>query len=116
MSHKRTHVLRAKGSVDDIPMEMVLDTGASISIMSKEIAERHSFVLFNSNIKIKSISGETIKPIGPTKEVNVKIDTNETKISFIVLESQENDVILGIDLFNKTEAGIYPKATALPQK
>jgi hypothetical protein len=113
VEQKDTDVLRAKGSVDDLPMEMVLDTGASISIMSKEIAERHNFELFNSNIKIKSISGETIKPIGRTKEVNVKIDTNETKISFIVLESQEYDVILGIDWFNKTEAGIYPKAKKL---
>ena len=81
--------MKVKGTVDDIPLEMALDTGATISIMSEDTARKNNFELFKSKISIKSVSGDIIKPIGRTKEVEVRINSHRSTLSFVVLNNQE---------------------------
>ncbi len=64
--------------VNGKPLKMELDTGAAISLISLKDYQKHfpTKPLLDSNIVLKTYTGERIRPIG---KVNVSVEINDTR-------------------------------------
>jgi hypothetical protein len=51
--------------------------------------------------------------MGKTEDLEVDIDGHSCKESFIIIEHEDHDVLLGLPWFIKTGAGLYPKENIL---
>jgi len=88
---------------------MVLDTGATTSIMSKRTAEKVGAVI-NPNNSTLTVAGDgEIKVLGETSHLQVDVGGKYVDLSFLVLDVSQFDVLLGMDYFHLSGAGIIPK-------
>ena len=97
------------GQIYGIDTLVVLDTGASVSIMSDKWAKENNVELIEVNVDLKGVNGQRVSVVGETSELPVLIEEHVSKMKFIVARDVEYDTILGIDWFRKTNAGIFPK-------
>ena len=63
--------LRFFGLINGKDVEMVIDTGASSSVISEEIVRNLNIKYEETNIKIRVADGNVVKPIGLTEEIQV---------------------------------------------
>ena len=105
-------------SSQEIEMRCGLDTGATHSIMSHKAAIKHNLVILKSDKLFKTADGVVRSVIGKTKNLKVNVQGSHAFISFIVIEHNDHDVLLGLDWFNQTGAGFYPgnKVLKFPHK
>lgn len=68
--------------------------------MSARTAERNKIKIVQTDIKIKTASDEIVEPIGQTEYLNVEIGNVSVKISFVVMEHENQPILLGMDWFN----------------
>jgi metal-dependent hydrolase (beta-lactamase superfamily II) len=105
-----TKLIITDGYVNNIHLKKIaFDIGATTSIMSERIVREHNIPLNDTHIKIKVADGREAKVIGITDGLKVKIKNHKTKLKFIVISHNEYDILLGLDYFNKTGLGIFPK-------
>lgn len=103
MLKNKVHVL-----VDDIPTMALVDTGATISVMSlnfKALLGQKVMFSWNNISTFRSVSGDTLCPIGVcTADVCLcgKVFTTE----FAVIPRSTHDVILGIDFLQECGATV----------
>lgn len=78
-----------------IPMEV--DTGSAVSLVSKSTIEKFlpEYRLQNTNLKLRTFSGEQIRPLGSVK-VNVSINGQSADLDLFVVK-QEGPSLLGRD-------------------
>jgi hypothetical protein len=93
--------------------KIVFDIGATTSIMSEKIAKKHNFKINNSDAKVRVADDRIIDVVEETDKLMIDIKGHSCKLSFVVLNHNENDILLGIDYFNETGLGIYPKQRLL---
>jgi hypothetical protein len=90
-------------------MKVAFDSGAIVSCMSYETARKNNISILPSNTKIK-VAGDLVRGVmGKTKDLEVDIDGHSYKESFIIIEHEDHDVLLGLPWFIKTGAGLNPK-------
>ncbi len=61
-----------------------------------------------SEVKVKLADNATTNVVGKTDELLVEINGHICYISFLVLEHDDHDSLLGLDWFSATGAGLYP--------
>lgn len=88
---------------------MAFDLGATTSIMSKRIAEKFNFKIIPSTARIQIADNTIVDVIGKTKNLDIDIEGNKCTLSFLVFDHREYDILLGLDYFRKTGAGIFPR-------
>ena len=96
-------------------MNVSIDTGANCSIISRAVIEMHpnKFKLRKASLRMKTADGST-KPVkNVVKNVTTEIQDNISKLDFLVLNNTDYDVLLGLDWFNLTKAGIFPATLGL---
>ena len=87
--------LKTKSSIEAQPVEILVDTGAGILIVSVTIAQKVKLPLEPSRVRLTSTSGQDMKVIGKVKtKIKLGIDSN---YQFVVVEGLTQEVILEID-------------------
>ena len=92
---------------------VVFDIGATMSIISNRIARKYGFKINHSNAMIKVADDRIVKAVGMTDEIQVNVKNISCSLKLVVFEHNEYEVLLGLDFFNKTGVGIYPKQRLL---
>lgn len=113
-----TDILCVNGYVDNVSATLVLDTGASRSLLSLKFATRHNFELLNSKKEVTSVDGSSVQVLGHTRDVPVTINHSTVNLKFIVINNDDLDGILGNDWFILTKASVTPynKQVAIPKQ
>ena len=88
---------------------IVFDIGATMSILSERVAKKHGIKYFSDGTKVRLADDSLITVCGRTEPIEVNIRGNVCTLPMLVLKHKEYDVLLGIDYFNHTGAGIYPR-------
>lgn len=105
---KSTSILRVDGFVDNIKLKLCFDSGATTSIISSRVVEAHGITIVPSDIKVKVANNEITAVVGVTKPMIVNINRHICKIEFLIMDHDDHDVLLGLDWFGATGAGLIP--------
>ena len=101
-------ILTVNGILNGRKVVCGLDTGATRSCMSFEYAIRHNIEILQSDINIKTANGAISKAAGVTKYMDIEIAKTKASFKFVVIDYKDHDILLGIDWFYRTSAGIFP--------
>ncbi|CAF1094478.1 unnamed protein product [Brachionus calyciflorus] len=107
------NICSVKGLVDNKPLKIGLDCGATNSVMNHMTAIRNEIEILRSDLKISTANGRVSHISGITKPLEVNIGGNKCFMQFLVFD---HDVLLGLDWFNKTECGFFPSQGILKFK
>ena len=66
-----------------------------------------------TNTRIRVADSRETKVLGETNNLKLNIRGHNLRMSFTVIENCEYDLLLGMDYFNKTGLGIFPKERLL---
>ena len=97
------------GNIDDYTVRMVIDSGASTSIISKRIANRIGLRVEKSGVQIRTADGEVVEVDGVTEEVKVEVGGEPCYMKMLVTNLRGTDVLLGWDWMKSRNAIIYPR-------
>ena len=101
-------ILSVRGFVDSIAARLVLDTGATSSLMSYNFAAAHNLELYESAIVIRGIDGSMVNVHGRTRVIPVRVENCLVDLSFVVIDNSDFDALLGLDWFELSKASITP--------
>ena len=87
----------------------LLDTGASVCLLSKRVADSLNLVIEPDDSKVVMASNETTCSLGIARNVSIKICSFVCKLDFIILDCVY-DVIIGTPWFTKSCAGLIWRA------
>jgi len=89
-------LLRVHGAVSHIPnLLCTLDTASAVSMMTVSTARQHGFAIFPSDITNKSANKAVTPVVGVTDELQIDIHGHSCSISFIVLDHDDHELLLG---------------------
>ncbi len=101
----RSKTLHLPVEISDCIIEGLVDTGASMSVLAaavmKELGIMH---LVTGNESYKTTSGVVTRALGRVDEVQVKIGGIQCAMTFMVVDTDGYDVLLGLDFLMKIGA------------
>jgi hypothetical protein len=106
--NEENSLLCAYGTISGIKLKLYFDSGATASILSARVAHEYGIKMNPSEVKVKLADNATTNVVGKTDELLVEINGHTCYISFLVLEHDDHDALLGLDWFSATGAGLYP--------
>jgi len=107
-------LLRVNGTIDGrIDVQFTLDSGSTVSLMSKRIAQANGLKIMPSEIKIKSANNAVTPVVGVTEALSVDIQGHTCPIIMVIMEHDDHEVLLGLDWFMVTGASLHPKFKVL---
>jgi hypothetical protein len=107
------NLLTIKGYVDGHEMLLGFDTGATCSLISKKSAENLGLPYTESTNKFKSVDGIVRDVAGSIRNAKVTVSECDTELELMVIPHEDHDVLLGLDWFIATGAGLYPSLKLL---
>jgi hypothetical protein len=114
LTSNSSQLLRVHGTVSHIPnLLCTLDTASAISMMTVSTARQHGFAIFPSDITIKSANNAVTPVVGVTDELQIDIHGHSCSISFIVLDHDDHELLLGLDWLRLTGASLHPRDLVL---
>jgi hypothetical protein len=90
-------------------MKAIPDSGASLSVISKRIAEKLGLKINYQKEKELRALGNNIKVVGVVEQAPITIATAKIPIDLRVVDSEDNTLLLGMDWFNKYEVTLQTK-------
>ncbi len=86
-----------------IPLSILLDTGASVSAIFKDLAQKLQLKVEANDVTRVLLLGENpkVKVVGLVKEASLSVQYIRTPETLYVVESTETILILGIDCFDR---------------
>lgn len=94
--------------VDDVPVMALVDTGATISVMSacfKDTLGRKVLFKWNQASKFCGVSGEALHPVGVC-QADVFLGGRVIPTEFVIIPQATHDVILGMDFLRECGATV----------
>ena len=82
-------------------------------MMTRDVANRYNFTILPSDIQIKSANNAVTAVVGVTAALTIDINGHTCQISFIVLEHDDHEILLGLDWFRLTGASLHPSDRVL---
>jgi hypothetical protein len=101
-------ILHTDGLIENQEVKLSLDIGAVESVISKGTVERLGLTVYPSEVQVKTATNEISNVLGETQKLCVNVEGHTCNISFLVLEMDDHDVLLGLNWFEATGAGVYP--------
>ena len=101
--------LRVKGTINDIETEMVIDTGATVSIISKDDVVRFGLKHKTSDRKLKLADGKVVDSYGTTVDTLVIVNNVACKLDMVILPFRGISILLGADWQVKLDVTINMK-------
>ncbi|CAF1074970.1 unnamed protein product [Brachionus calyciflorus] len=106
-------ILKVNGYLVDSLVKFSLDSGANRSVISLDTVKRLGLKINPSNIQIKIADNSINNVIGVSDKLKIKIGCNEIHLELLVIHLEDNEVLLGLDWFMETGAGIVPLKRSL---
>jgi len=107
MDEKKTTAMRANLEVEDQIVSVIIDTGAAISVITDRLRRKLGIpILGKSKFRCTIANGEKIEALGKAR-ITIRYE-NELEIEkeVEVIESSEEDLILGNDIWKKLNVSI----------
>ena len=100
--------MKAYIKLKDTPLPVLLDIGASVSAISKDLAQKLQLkVKANDGTRVLSLGGNSkVKVVGLIKEASLSVQHIRTSGTLYVVEGTETILILGTDWFDRYQANI----------
>ncbi len=105
--NEENSLLCAEGAIAGIKLKLYFDSGATASILSSRVAQENDIKIKPSDVKVKLADNAT-NVMGKTEDLLVDINGHTCYISFLVMEHDDHDALLGLDSLRATGAGLYP--------
>ena len=87
---------KCKGRIEDIEFEMLIDSGAELCLMSREVFEELGIPIdFSIDWSVGLVNSQKTKAYGICHDVPVAVGGITARCRFFVLENLSQDVILG---------------------
>ena len=104
--------------IEGTEIKSYFDTGAEISIMNTETAEKLKISLKDTSTTIMVANNQIVKPKGETGDLRIEIGESSTYINFIVMNHESHPILLGTDWILKTQARIdlYGQSVTFPRR
>ncbi len=101
----RSKTLHLPVEISDCIIEGLVDTGASMSVLVVVVVRELGIMhLVTGNESYKTTSGVVTRALGRIDEVQVKIGSVQCAMTFMVVETDGYDVLLGLDFLMKIKA------------
>jgi len=101
----RSKTLHLPIEINDCIIEGVVDTGASMSVLAAAVVRELGIMhLVTGNESYKTTSGVVTRALGRVDEVQVKIGGIKCAMTFMVVDTDGYDVLLGMDFLMKIGA------------
>jgi hypothetical protein len=81
--------------------------------MAHRIARKFGFHIKKSNVRVKVANNKVVNVIGITRPVEIDVQGHKMVLEMYILEQDDIEVLLGLDFFMATGAGIFPKQGVL---
>ena len=94
---KARKLMKIRGALNEKEIEFVLDTGATQSVISKELVEKLKIKYDKTEKLVNVADGNLCKPIGITKPIDVMIHGSRCKLKMMILPLYKIPILLGID-------------------
>jgi predicted aspartyl protease len=102
---QRSKTLHLLVEISDCIIEGLVDTGASMSILAAAVVRELGIMhLVTGNESYKTASGVVTRALGRVDEVQVKIGGVQCAMTFMVVDTDGYDVLLGLDFLMKIGA------------
>ena len=105
---KENGILSIRGKVGGHEMLLSLDSDATTSIISVKAAKCARLDILPSEVRVKAANNMVTKVVGITRVVKVEIQGHTCDLELLVLNHDDHDVLLGLDWFGITGAGLFP--------
>jgi hypothetical protein len=115
---KKFKILNLKGQMYGEKVVCGLDTGAESSVISEKFANKNRIEIAYLDERVQGIQGDASKIIGRTKSMALMTANVKSSISYVVLDYDKHDLLLGLDWFESTKSSINPseKHLTFPDK
>jgi predicted aspartyl protease len=101
----RSKMLHLSVEVNQCLIERLVDTGASMLIMAAVIVRELGLMhLVSGSETYKTASGAITQALGRITEVPIKVEEVKCRMTFIVVDTNSYDILLGLDLLIKISA------------
>jgi predicted aspartyl protease len=101
----RSKTLHLPVEINDCIIEGLVDTGASMSVLAAAVVRELGMMhLVTGNESYKTASGAITRALGRVDEVQVKIRGVKCAMTFMVVDTNGYDVLLGLDFLMKIGA------------
>jgi hypothetical protein len=108
VSTNKSKIMSIEGFINNIKMNIGLDCGATNSIINFNTAVKNNILLNNTNLMVKTADSSIIPTKGITEPLEVNINGHLCKLNLIAIDHDDHDVLLGLDWFDLTGAGVFP--------
>ena len=88
------------------PIWCAIDCGALESVLSYRVARELGIDVVQSSKKIKSVNNQVTNFVGETENVEIYIENYKTVMSFIVIDLEDYDILLGLDWLRSERVSI----------
>ena len=76
-SHSSKNPFYVNGSINGNTIPILLDTGADVSLVNKDLAKNSELKVKKTYKRLRSATGNIIETVGEVKRLKVKIQTGE---------------------------------------
>jgi hypothetical protein len=110
----QTTAAKCKMYVGKAPVEVIIDSGAATSIITKSMLDMLGYPITNSsNLVIITANGNRIRSLGEVRDLPINVRHSLIKTNLQVLESKDKVLILGNDWMHKVDANFSWKDSNL---
>jgi predicted aspartyl protease len=103
-THK-SKTLHLMVEINDCLIEGLVDTGASMSVMAAAVVRELGMMhLVSGSETYKTVSGVVTQALGRINEVSVKVGGVQCTMTYMVVDTDSYDVLLGLDFLIKIGA------------
>jgi len=101
----RSKTLHLSVEINNCQIEGLMDTGASMSVMAVAVVRELGLMhLVSGSETYKTASGTVTQALDRIKEVQIKVGGVQCNMTFMVVDTDSYDVLLGLDLLIKIGA------------
>ena len=108
-AYNESNLIKWRALIHNFNTEVILDSGASTSIMSWSYAKLMNIPLKKCDMSIETASGDTVKAYGQTESLKIDFEGITCEIEFLVTNLKSVDILLGYNRFEKTGVLLDPK-------
>lgn len=99
-------LLMVQAQVKKNPIWCAIDSGALESVLSYRVAKELVIVVVQSSKRIKSVNNQVTDVVGETENVEIDSENYKTVMSFIVIDLEDYDILLGLDWLRSERVSI----------
>jgi len=110
LTTKISSLFNVNGKINSKDVKLTLDSAATRSVIATKIAKRLKIPYVVSDIQVKVADNNVRTVRGVTGPVEIEIEgiKHQLKEGMIVLDHDEHEVLLGLDWFSESLAGLFP--------